>query len=143
MRTTKVFIFTILLILSSLIESRVLIKGAPLFTLSILMPLSLILQSAVFVPIAFFAGILRDGLFPQNLWISPFAFVICGLIGYIFRGYVNLKLLAPKAVYFLLFSFLYSISLSWVYGANPSFGSIILTTLSTTFFSLIVLWVIQ
>ncbi len=143
MKTGRIALTIFFLVVASLIEARVLVRGAPIFTLAILMPLSLVLDTALFVPIAFLTGIFRDGLFPQHLWVSPFAFVLCGLIGHIFRGYVNLKLFAPKLAYFIVFTLLYSASLAWVHGTCSSVLDIVSTTLSTALVAVFVLWIIR
>ena len=143
MRGFKLIILIFLLLVLSMVEARVLIKGFPVLTLALLMPLSLAIATEVFVPIAFLAGILKDGLFPQNLWVSPLLFVITGLIGYIFRGYVNLKLTAPKFFYFLLFSLFYILALSWSSGTSISPANLVSSVLTTSLLSLFVSWGIQ
>ncbi len=143
MRGLKLAILVLLLLILAMVEARILIRGFPVLTLSLLMPLSLGIATEVFVPIAFLAGILKDGLFPQNLWVSPFLFVITGLIGYIFRGYVNLKLTAPKLFYFLLFSLFYILALSWASGVGISPANLVSAVLTTSLLSLVVSWAIQ
>ncbi|HDM89816.1 MAG TPA: hypothetical protein ENG67_01230 [candidate division WOR-3 bacterium] len=143
MRGFKLIILIFLLLVLSMVEARVLLRGFPVLTLALLMPLSLAIATEVFVPIAFLAGILKDGLFPQNLWVSPFLFVITGLIGYIFKGYVNLKLTAPKFFYFLLFSLFYILALSWSSGTSISPANLISSVLTTSLLSLFVSWGIQ
>jgi len=143
MRGLKLITLIFLLLVLAMVEARVLIRGFPVLYLSLLMPLSLVIATEAFVPIAFLAGVLRDGLFPQNLWISPFFFVITGLIGYIFRGYVNLKLTAPKLFYFLLYSIFYILALSWSSGTSISPANLVSSVLTTSLLSLLVSWVIQ
>jgi hypothetical protein len=99
----------VLLVVGTLIHARIAGFGYPDLTLTFLLPLSISMGSGAFVPLAFLMGVLRDGMDPQALWLSPLLFTFAGIVGFVFREYINPDLLFPRLAYFVLFTVLYGV----------------------------------
>jgi hypothetical protein len=122
---------TLLLIVGTLIHSRVTGFGYPDLTLTFLLPLSVSMSPAAFIPLAFFVGVLRDGMNPETLWFSPLMFTLSGAIGVVFRELINPELIFPRIAYFVLFTVTYGLLAIAPRGADVVSSGLLLTLLST------------
>jgi len=127
----------LLIYILALLEARRVWFYYPDLLVGFLLPLSSSLPLSSFVPLAFFAGILRDGMRPEIFWISPIFFILIGILGTLFKNFINPRLLFPK------FFFYFSVSLVYLflYFSLHRVGmgiNLIVTSLSTSIFSLLI-----
>ena len=127
-------LLVLLLLLAALLHARVMVPGLPDPTLTFLLPLSLALRPIGFAPLAFSAGILRDGVMPEVPWLSPLFFSLCALAGLAFRTLMNPRLLLPRALYFMAFILIY-LSVEMILHRVPLSASVLLTAILTFVFA--------
>ena len=96
----KNLILLILLLVSSAIRAKVTYIWLPDPVLVFLLPLILHISDGYVGPISLTAGILRDGLYLDIPWVSPFLFTFFGVIALIYRNFVNIALIPPKIILF-------------------------------------------
>jgi hypothetical protein len=121
----------LLMIVGTLIHSRVTGFGYPDLTLTFLLPLSVSMSPGAFIPLAFIVGVLRDGMNPETLWFSPLLFTLSGAIGVIFRELINPELIFPRIAYFALFTVIYGLLAIAPRGADVLSSGLLLTLVST------------
>jgi hypothetical protein len=122
---------TLLLLLGTLIHTRVVGFGYPDLTVTFLLPLSVSMSPAAFIPLAFLVGVLRDGMNPETLWFSPLLFTLSGVVGLVFREFINPELIFPRVAYFALFTVTYGLIVIAPRGADVFSPGLLLTLLTT------------
>ena len=137
----KKWTLLILLLVSSAIRAKVTYIWLPDPVLIFLLPLILHIADDYVGPLALTSGILRDGLYLDIPWVSPFIFTLFGLIFIVYRNFVNIALVLPKiilftvsiVVYYAVYLYVNGLALSLLY-----FRAILLTVI---FSVLVELWV--
>ena len=137
----KNWVLLILLMVSSAIRAKVTYIWLPDPVLVFLLPLILHISEGYVGPISLTAGILRDGLYLDIPWVSPFIFTLFGLIFIVYRNFVNIALVVPKIILFTVSIVTYYAVYLYVNGLalTPLYFRAILVTIIFTV--LIELWV--
>jgi hypothetical protein len=129
---------SLLILLSAVLETKLMRPGFPIPTLALLLPITLFFPYRILIPLAFIAGLFKDALYLNTIWLSPLLFTILAFSGLIYRNYVNIKLFLPKILYFTLFAIIYTWLLGVVHQSNSGFFELSKTVVFTILISLVV-----
>ncbi len=123
--------------LASTFEAKIAYPYLPDFTLTLLLFLFLRTEIGWAMFMALIIGILRDGVDPSRIWISPFVFVTYAFVARWLKMFVNTNVSLIVFIYATLLTFTYravlysgfSISATWYYIATSSILTGLLVTI--------------
>lgn len=101
--------WVIALYLLALLDLRWSAPWLPVLPLVLLLPLAFRFSPPFALSLAFLAGVLRDGLFPEPPWFSPLLFLLVVWAGIKGREHLNLSLPIPRILTFFLLTFVASV----------------------------------
>lgn len=112
-------ILSLIFIVAAIFEAKLFKSGYPLLSLSLLLPISLNMKNPrTLLILAFFGGLLRDGIYSTLPWITPAYFTIVAMVGLFYRSYVNINLLTPKIIFFSISIIFYFILIVVILNTN-------------------------
>ncbi len=131
------FVLIVLAFITSVFEARLWQPSFPDLTLTIL--LFLFLRSDILTGMlaAFAFGILRDGMDPASIWISPFVFVTYAYATSWLRVFVNMNIKIMIFIYALLSVFAYRLLLYHVHGVQLKWPVLAFASFTSAFLVLL------
>ncbi|RKZ01839.1 MAG: hypothetical protein DRQ10_01300 [Candidatus Hydrothermota bacterium] len=140
----KVLILLIMAFIASSVEARFAQPTWPDFTFAILFALFIYFDFTTALVIALIFGIMRDGLNPGLLWISPLAFSINAFIVQGLKKYLNIQVWPALLLYIWLTDVPYRIAIFTIYGVRFDWISIGVSVLFTGILGvLLIKWILR
>ncbi len=121
----------VLALVASVFEARLTVPYLPDFTLSLLLFLFLRMDAGWGMVMAIIFGILRDGIDPSHIWLSPFLFSTYSFLASGLKSFVNINIRLIIFSYAVIITFVHKVILSQIYGVPLTWTSIIVSALFT------------
>ncbi len=130
-------VLVILAVIASAFEANLWRAELPDVTLAAVIALFLRVEPVPAMALGLLIGIIRDGIDPSTVWVTPFMFVTFAFFTAIARAFVNMSMRWIVFLHTFMLAIIYRVVICHIYRVPVGWFSLIISAILTAFITLL------